>query len=468
MVDFEQRVEQFIEQEQLLSGVKRVLVACSGGVDSMALLTYLIRKCPAHVELFVAHVDHMLRGEQSAEDRLFVEQFCEKWSIPCFSIAIPIADILKQGGGNSQAVCRTERYQFFERTMRQQSIDTLVTAHHADDQLESLLMALTKAGTMNGMQGIQVKRPFAGGYVIRPFLMESKEELTLYLQQAKVRYREDASNEQDYYTRNRYRHHVVPLLKQENKFVSQHATQFSLQLAQDDAYLQELAQAIFDRLVTKKDGNYAELEITAFLKEPTALQRRLILILLNYLYNEANTFPSHTLCTAILKLCQTQKGSAMLYLPKAYKVSREYGKLYFRREQGKMPNTIVELTVNEWQQYLDLCYYLGHCTDLTPENPDVSDVYFSAADVAFPLRLRTRQKGDRIHLAGMQQPKRVSRLFIDEKVPLPQREQWPLLVDANDEILAVVGLRISSKLSKYPRTTDDYVFRIKKVANGHV
>ena len=254
MRDFEQKVLQFIDSEHLVNKGNRLLIACSGGVDSMALLTFFDKyKKVLNIELFVAHVDHMLRGEQSAEDRLFVEQFCESRRIPCFSTAVPIPHLLAMHGGNSQAVCRKERYAFFTTIMHEQSIDTLVTAHHADDQLESILMGLAKAGTVTGMQGIHVKRSFAKGIIIRPFLMVTKEEIRGYLQKSGVSFREDASNEQDYYTRNRFRRHVVPLLKAENECIAQHATQFSMQLMQDDAYLRELAQQAFERLVIKKN-----------------------------------------------------------------------------------------------------------------------------------------------------------------------------------------------------------------------
>ena len=108
---FEKKVLAFIKDEQLINKGDRLLIACSGGVDSMALLHFFDRyKEVLHIELFVVHVDHMLRGEQSAGDRKFVERFCTARSIPCFSTAIPIPAILEECGGNSQAVCRRERY----------------------------------------------------------------------------------------------------------------------------------------------------------------------------------------------------------------------------------------------------------------------------------------------------------------------------------------------------------------------
>jgi len=470
MRDFEQKVLQFIDSEHLVNEGSRLLIACSGGVDSMALLTFFDKyKKILGIELFVAHVDHMLRGEQSAGDRIFVEQFCESRSIPCFSTAIPIPHLLAEHGGNSQAVCRKERYAFFKTIMQEQEIDALVTAHHADDQLESILMGLAKAGTVTGMQGIHVKRLFAKGLIIRPFLMVTKAEIRGYLQKSGVSSREDASNEEDNYTRNRFRHHVVPLLKAENEFIAQHATQFSMQLMQDDAYLHQLAQQASDRLVKKKGENCYEVEIITFLREPLALQRRLILILLNYLYNDTNTFQSHTLCTSILKLFQTQNGSSMINLPKQFVVSRQYGKVFFKKEQEKAPIASKELTLNEWNEDRDVKFYIGEISRMTDSLSDGAQIYYVNVDtLTFPIRVRTREVGDRIQLSGMSKPKRLSRLFIDEKVPLAKRDDWLLLVDAHNEVLAVLGLRVSSKFSRTRRAEDDYVFVVEPKAEYSV
>ena len=457
---FEKKVLAFIKDEQLINKGDRLLIACSGGVDSMALLHFFDRyKEVLHIELFVVHVDHMLRGEQSAGDRKFVERFCADRGIPCFSTAIPIPAILEEHGGNSQAVCRRERYAYFESIMKAQDIRMLVTAHHADDQLESVLMALTKAGSIAGMIGIQTRRSFGEGCVIRPFLMVTKDEIREYLKKGGVDYREDASNEENYYTRNRFRHHIVPLLKKENDSIAQHAVQFSLQLAQDDAYLKGLARKAFDRLVIKKDKNCYEVEITGFINEPLALQRRLILILLNYLYNDTNTFQHHALCTSILNLFQSQNGNAMLNLPGPFQVSRQYGKVLFHQEQTEIPFVPRKLAVNEWNEIVDVRVYIGEPSQMTAQQSKGAQVFYCSAEkVSFPLRVRTREEGDRIQLPGMSMPKRLSRLFIDEKVPLAKRDEWPLLVDVHNDILAVLGLRVSSRFSRIKRSDDDWVF----------
>lgn len=466
MLNFERKILQFVMDEELIQRNDRLLIACSGGVDSMALLTFFEEmKDKLDIELMVAHVDHMLRGEESAKDRAFVEAFCQERGIACVSTAIPIPQILAAEGGNSQAVCRMQRYAFFEEVLQQHSLNKLVTAHHADDQLESMLMALAKAGTVNGMQGIQAKRPFANRFVIRPFLMVTKPEIRTYLLKKGGTYREDASNEKDNYTRNRFRHHIVPLLKQESEYVAQHAVQFSLQLSQDDAYLQELAQHAFKRLVIKKHEHSYEVAINAFQKEPLALQRRIILILLNYLYNDKNLFQSQTLCTSVLKLFKTQNGSAMMNLPEHFVVRREYGNVFFQKEHQITPITLQQLVLNDWNECNGVRVYIGESSQMdAPQSDHAQIYYFCAQTVSFPISIRARRQGDRILLSGMQKSKRVSRIFIDDKIPLAKRDECPLLVDSQNDILAIIGVRVSSKFSKHRRANDDYMLIIERIA----
>ena len=176
MVSFDSKVRTFINEHDLIQQGDRLLIACSGGIDSMALLhLFLDLRKNLDIEIFVAHVDHMLRGKTSFLDLQFVESFCKEIGITVFSKSIPIPKILEEEGGNSQAICRRERYAFFKEIMEKNSIKKLVTAHHADDQLESLLMSLTRSGSLSGMKGIYAKRIFSFCKIIRQFLSVTKD-----------------------------------------------------------------------------------------------------------------------------------------------------------------------------------------------------------------------------------------------------------------------------------------------------
>ncbi|MEK4626734.1 MAG: tRNA lysidine(34) synthetase TilS [Solibacillus sp.] len=456
----EHRVLAYIKQQQLISKGDRLLVACSGGVDSMALLSFLVKfQQYFEIEVAVAHVDHMLRGDVSDGDRRFVEEMGEQWGVAVFSCAIPIASYQQQEGGNSQAICRRERYRFFDEVMLKEGFTKLVTAHHADDQLESMLMALTKASSLNGLKGILPVRAFQKHFVIRPFLTVTKRDIGEYLHNEGVSYREDASNEKDTYTRNRFRHHIVPMLKKENGAVSSHAVQIAQQLAEDDLFLMELAFSRFSELFEQITQNCYKVKVSALQSEPLALQRRLILILLNYIYNDSNTIQSYALCTAILTLLETSEGSRSVDLPENFIARRQYDEVVFERKQQSAPISKQHLTLNEWHTVGAMRMFIGElavCDEasLVKYQP----VFFTASTVSFPLSVRTPKQGDRIALHGMQQKKKVSRIFIDDKIPLTKRANWPLVVDATDELLAIAAVRVNNKFSNVKSSAHDYVF----------
>ncbi|MGA3602082.1 tRNA lysidine(34) synthetase TilS [Lysinibacillus agricola] len=464
-MSLELKVKLFIEKEQLLQPDDHLLVAVSGGLDSMALLHYFVTtKERWGITVEAVHVDHMLRGKASAEDRVFVQKYCDEYGVNLYAKAIPIPEIMALENGNSQLICRRERYQYFKEVMRKTNASKLVTAHHADDQLESVLMALTKNATINGMQGIRSQRFFEGKSLIRPFLTVTKSEIREYLLIQGLDYREDASNSKDTYVRNRFRHHVVPLLEAENPRVTEQVTHFTKQLQEDDAYLMALAEDVFSRTIQIRSGNTYSMEIEAFQLVPLALQRRLILILLNYLYKDSNTIQSYALLTSISKLCDTIAGYAEVHLPEDFIAVRRYGKLTIQKkeplEEQTSPEKKVISTANGWATLTNgehLC--VVKLSDLSSEMmTDTAKLfYFNASKLKLPLYVRARKEGDRMLLKGMDQPKRLSRLFIDEKIPLNERNSWPLLISQSDEVVAVIGVRMGMFFSTTPQPNDDTV-----------
>ncbi|KOS70337.1 tRNA(Ile)-lysidine synthase [Lysinibacillus contaminans] len=464
-MSFELKVKQFIEQEQLIQQDDHLLIAVSGGVDSMALLHYFVKtKTQWGIEIAAVHVDHMLRGEASAQDRAFVQQYCDEHGVTLHARAIPIPEIIAVENGNSQLICRRERYRYFEEIVQKTNATKLVTAHHADDQLESVLMALTKNATVNGMQGIRSQRIFNKKSLIRPFLTVTKSEIWEYLQKQGQNYREDASNEKDAYMRNRFRHHVVPLLKAENPRVAEQVCHFTKHLQEDDALLMTLAQDIFSKTVTKNSENMYSLEIKAIQLVPLALQRRLVLILLNYLYKDSSTIQSYALLTSLLKLCDTTAGNAEVHMPEGFIAVRRYGNLTIQKNVSTQLNTFTDkkliLSANEWTTLANgVRLYIAELPELASELlTDTAQLfYFNASKLTLPLYVRVRKEGDRMLLKGMDQSKRLSRLFIDEKIPLNERNSWPLLVSQTDEVVAVIGVRMGVYFSTTARPNDDTV-----------
>lgn len=463
MKAFERKVLDFIENENLLRPGQRVLVACSGGVDSVALLLFAatIRE-RLQIELAGIHVDHMLRGEESAEDGHFVKGICDRLEIPFFGGDVPVPAILDEQGGNVQDICRSGRYAFFSEVMKTERYDVLATAHHAEDQLETVLMQLSKGSIPTG---ISVKRKMDGGTVIRPFLPAMKEELLAYTKEQGVRFREDPSNESDAYLRNRLRHHVAPILLSENPSAALNVVKMTTGLQEDRALLDNFAKESFDSMVTYTNDGYPAFELDQFTDMHTALQKRFILLLLKYLYNGESIPVEYN--TALLEQLHhhlsARHGNVSIDLPRGYRFVREYGNVTFVKNLESQVDPPQILQKGEWVRWGDMLLSWDDAEDC--DNDGCEQQYFDLPDSDLPLRVRGREDGDRILLPGMDKSKRLSRLFIDEKIGAKRRGKLPVITTAHDEICAIPGVRYGVPFNSRKTEQEKYIFKVRKCNN---
>ena len=458
MKKFQEKMLDFIKKHQLIVRNDTVVVACSGGVDSMVLLHFLkSQQTTMGISVVAVHVNHMLRGEESLGDRLFTEKTCQNWHIPCFSRDIPIPLILEESSNsNKQHVCRIERYAYFREVMEGVNATKLVTAHHADDQVETVLMEALKGTLQVGAFGIPVKRPFEEGELIRPQMAVTKEEITQYAAFHQITYREDPSNAEQIYTRNRLRHSVLPLLKKESKDVSRHFVELAADRQQEEHFLQGLAEERLQALLQQEESGIV-ISAKSFRMEAPALQKRLVLLLLNYLYNEKQVILTKQLIEQAQELMQSSAGTVFLHLPQNCMMIRQYDAVRFASQPLRHEKVADHMVVTEkWSGKV-----YGFSFKVLPVQQAMYEEnakfwYFSASDKV-QLVVRTRKPGDRIQLAGMEQSKKVSRLMIDEKIPVPMREGWPIIATETDEILLVPGIRASALVSRVQREGDNWV-----------
>ena len=458
MNNFQGKMLSFIKKHQLIGRNDTIVVACSGGVDSMVLLHFLKSHQKAlGFSVVAAHVNHMLRGKESVEDRLFTEKVCQEWQIPCFSRDIPIPLIMEESpSSNKQQVCRAERYAYFMEIMGHTKATKLATGHHADDQMETVLMGALKGTLQVGAFGIPIKRPFGDGQLIRPQLAVTKEEILQYARFHQIVFREDPSNAEQVYTRNRLRHSVLPLLKKEGKEVSRHFVELAEDMQQEQHFLQELAEEKLQTLIQREE-NGISLSAKNFRTEAPALQKRLVLLLLNYLYNEKQVILTKQLVEQVQGLMQSSAGTVFLHLPQNCMMIRQYDAVRFTSQPLRDEKAADHIVVTkEWSRKIS-----GFSFKVLPVQEALCEEnakfwYFSASDKA-ELVLRARKPGDRIQLAGMERPKKVSRLMIDEKVPFSMRESWPIIATEAGEILLVPGIRASAFISRVQRDGDNWV-----------
>lgn len=441
----EHQVKEFLKHHQMTHPGKRLLLACSGGADSVALVRCLHVLAPTYDwELGIVHADHQLRGQASRDDQSFVEALGKSLSIPVYAKALPVPERLQQGG-NTQQVCREERYAYFASILHTYDFDVIVQGHHADDQIETVLMQLTK-GSDDGVFGIPVQRDFEGKSLMRPLLGVKRTEIEQYLADLKQPYREDASNSSDAYTRNRFRQQVVPFLYQENPTVDQQIGRFLERQREDEDVLSHLAKQHYQELVKRSQNGHVTLDGKGFRALPIALQRRVILLLWKYL--QPNTPPlSAQLMAAILQVSASTHGTQYVSLPLGYQLTRSYEELHFTQKTFSPLRTEQVLTPDEW-------IYVSPTTKVfltqSEEIYEGERWYLAVEEQDFPLIIRGRQPGDRIDFGTYH--KKVARIFVDEKVPQEKRDAWPLLVSQKNGILGLISLSYGKLLNKQTKT----------------
>lgn len=460
MHSFVRKVKEYIDKHQLIKEGDSLLVACSGGADSIALVQALINlKEIYHVEMGIVHTDHQLRGEESEEDMRFVERFAASLNIPFHAATLEVPKRVAAEGGNVQVICREERYSYFEQTMKNFHYKKLVLGHHADDQIESVIMSLARGSNSSTITGIPRTRPFSEGHIIRPFLCVTKKEIFDFIQFNALLFRHDPSNDKHTYTRNRIRHTIVPLLREENPNISDSIRTFVEKQKQDDDFLQNMARQKYEQLVTVDQNDVFFLDTKSFIEVPIALQRRVILLLLKYLYNNSEILLNDHLIDSILAACNKDDGNIVIHLPQDYFLARHYNKVQFSsvKQQPIVTRNVVE--EDSWI-HIGAGYSIYLSRNLT--NTIAGEKWFvQLENDSLPLSIRQKEEGDRIQIKGMSSPKKVSRVFIDEKVSAQERIEWPLLVTSKKEIIAVIGLRYGESFSKKYHS-QNYVLYIKR------
>ena len=407
----------FIREQDLVSPGDRVICALSGGADSVAMLFALfLLKEKLGISLEAAHFNHHLRGEESQRDENFARDFCARYDIA-----------LHVGGGQVQpgkkgleAAARDARYAYL------QSLDgKIATAHTADDNAETVLLHLIRGTGLKGLGGIAPRR----GKLIRPMLCVTRQEVEAFLAEWSLPHVEDSSNETDAFLRNRVRHHIMPLLRQENPRIGENLSQMALRLRLDEQYLTE--QSTFDTLP----------DVKTLRQMPKALRSR---ALETFLKQNGIPEPEDVHIAQAEALVFSDNPSAWAAFPGGVTLSRSYDHLTVPADNGGIPKTFVPCPGQvEVGNYRVVCEPAAQirCT------PDTFTVCPSGA-----LYLRSRQTGDTIRLSGGSRS--LKKLFIDRKIPASRRDAIPVLCD-DIGVLGVysIGVNLNRAADSLPAVT---------------
>lgn len=437
-------VHAFMRRHQLLRENTTVLVGVSGGPDSMALLHFLrsIREA-WNLKLIAVGVDHQLRGAESLADLHYVRTVCQSWNIKFVETSIDVLSYKRDRQIGTELAAREVRYQFFAEQMESFQADYLALGHHGDDQVETMLMGLVRSANSSAFSGIPVKRDFATGQIIRPLLCVTKATIETYCRKNRITPRIDSTNLETVYTRNYFRKHVVPLLKKKNNNIHTTVQHLSETMHEDEAYLQAEANKVMKDIVEfDSESKMATVKINQYKSHAHALQRRVFHLILDYLYDAFPKDLSYVHTEQFFVLLDSEKSNVQIDFPLQLKLEKSYEKLvfYFLTQHPHNNSYHKTLDIPGETKLPDGSIIKSNFT--RDNNNEAESSYFCDVEqVALPLHIRTRQPGDRMRWKGLNGSKKLKDIFIDAKIPIRDRSKWPIMVDNNDNILWLIGLK---------------------------
>ena len=439
-----------VRQQQLFVPGQHLLVAVSGGPDSITLLSLLYRLAkPWRLTLTVVHCNYGLRGAESDGDESFVKSFCRERHLP---LAIHRPKLVKRRRHSSlQALARDARYDFMKQLAHEVRADGIAVGHTADDQAETVLMWMLRGAGMAGLAGMPYVRE---DRIIRPLLASTRNEVLAYLDHEGLTYRCDSSNEKLLYHRNRIRKQLFPVITELAPAAVRVLQRQADLLREDEQYLETVTNKLMCELVSHGAGGVRRLNRQAVIELPVALQRRLVRAVLRA-YEEEGSASSIQVVEAVRRVLLKGRSGAQLLLKQAM-VSLDQGTVRFSRlrenhkdEIGSghrtseclllaVPSTVYWARTNQQ-------IHVQHMARCDAEQggmaPSVQRVLFDANRYSEPLLVRSWRAGDRFSPRGMKgRSKKLQDYFTDRKIARHQREKVPLLV-APEGVLWVVGMR---------------------------
>jgi len=436
-------MEKLISDLHMIPPDSTVLCAVSGGADSVCLLHALYRLRPKlGFQLAAAHYNHKLRGEESDRDAEFVSQFVQ---LCCGSQALPgggslppvrlytgsgdVAGAAAEWGIGLEEAGRELRYAFLRRTARAIGAQRIAIGHNADDNAETILFHLARGTGLRGLGGIQPVRDD----LIRPLLTTTRREIEAYLSLHALPHREDHTNRDDAYSRNRIRHQVIPVLEDLYPGFALRAAETAARLRADEVFLAELAHSISS--AAQPTGNGLSLPASALGEAPLPVAIRAVRQLLGRLNGgDQNCSAAHL--EGVLALCRGSDPSARLDLPNGLMARREYEQLIFCPRTSPPP---VEDTPLPMPGQTVFGPWTVSCMgEIYTGQPQTPFSFWLSQRAAPTLNLRPRRTGDRLTLPG-RPGKSVKKWLIDEKIPRLSRDTLPLF-DCSGTPAAVAAL----------------------------
>lgn len=441
------KVLEYCDNHGLLQPGMHVLVACSGGPDSLALLDILLQlRAMRRLTITAAHFEHGIRGQDSRDDAAFVQRFCQERGIVCLTGADDVPAFARERGLSLELAARTLRYRFLWQACDEAGADVLATAHHADDQAETVLMRILRGTGPDGLAAMRPKR----GRQIRPLLGTSRADIEAYCRMRQLTPRHDVTNDLPDCTRNRLRLLVLPYLRAHaNPEVSRALCQLAELAADEDDYLEAELAASWPQL--KPPGEENALLLASLEKLHPAMRRRALRRFFREVSGTVKDlgFPH---VQALERLAAGGRTGSSLALPGRWQAYVSYGRLCLRKQAERAactgPHQAVPVTI-PGETHFGPWVLSASLLDELPFRTGPMEFYLDAGALADgPLFLRTRRPGDIMSLPAGH--KKLKDVWIDDKIPREARDSIPLLASGR-EVLWVIGHR---RGSRYPVAED--------------
>lgn len=422
-----------IQQFNLCRPGDCLIVGVSGGADSVALLDLLATLPDFPLTLLVAHLNHCLRGDESDGDELFVQQLAARYQLPCELRRVDIRQLARQQQISLEEAGRTARYAFFDELRTRYSANAIAVAHHSDDQAETLLLRLLRGA---GTTGLSAMAPLNRGGVIRPLLGISRQELREYLTARGLVFREDSSNSDQAYLRNRIRHELLPLLQGYNPSIVQRLSATASLLGEDETLLFHCTETAFRQLARSGTG-WVALSRTELGQQPRPLRLRLYRMAIeSTLGHQQHLERRHY--QLLDRLLQEGSTGASLNLPGKLVIVLTADQLLFAPKELLQPVPPRSCTINGTGSY-----ELGNGLTLLVEvaslpaswqHLSAATCYVDPAQAPFPWQVRPVIPGDRMELLGSTGSRSIQDLLTDLKIPRYLRPRLPLICQDNRPI----------------------------------
>ena len=425
---------------------KKFLLAVSGGLDSI-VMTELFRL--SGYQYAIGHCNFQLRGGESEQDLNFVKKLAAKSKAPFFSVKFETAEFCKENKVSIQMGARQLRYDWLEEIRMQNNLDYIVTAHHADDAIETFFINLLRGTGISGLHGIKAKNE----NTIRPLLGFYRKEIENFAKENKLKWREDSSNSSDKYERNKIRHHLLPLLEEINLKAKESITITIENIGRTEEIVNSSINAIEGNYITRK-RNRAYIHFD-FFKELNPASIFLYEVLKEFGFN-------YEQCLQIKESVKGQSGK--IFLSDSHKLTVDREKLIIEKIIQGNETAILEIGKECNEQLINSRLYrfeMVHRTSsfIIPKESEIAALDFDK--LTFPLKIRKWANGDKFYPLGMNKPKKVSDFLIDNKVSIPDKEQVYVLV-SGDKIVWLISQRIDDRFKVTEATKNVYLCKLQK------